>query len=237
MKKRFCILVFCLGIIFPVTACLNYYYTVDRAGMLHFAGEVKLPFNTNFNKELIVAGLKRLEGKMQKEHSYMLLSDYAVGLLKLGKTKEAVDLLAELYRHYPNEYQIASNLGTAYELNGQNDSALKYIKRGMELNPNDHEGSEWIHVKILETKLKLAADSNWLKTHSVLELTPVQKVDSNVRKQLLIQLQERFPFSPGPNAIMANLFIDLGDLYANTSSIEYAKLFYQIANTYYGDKS
>jgi tetratricopeptide (TPR) repeat protein len=167
----------------------------------------------------------------------MLLSDYSVQLMKLGKHKEALEILAVIYNHYPNEYKVAANLGTAYELNGMPDSALKYIKRGIELNPNSHEGSEWVHVKVLETKLKLKTDPNYLKNNSVLGLTEKQKMDSLIRRQIEIQVRERFPFIAGPDEIMASLLIDLGDCYANTASIEFAKVLYEIAKEYYGSTS
>lgn len=240
MKKIIFILILCFAFSVSSNACLNYYYTLDKEGHLHSAGEgtdLLRPFNKNFNTELIVSKMVKLETKMKLEHSYMLLSDYSVSLLKLGKTKEALEILDELYFHYPNEYKIASNLGTAYELNGQVDSALKYIKRGLQLNPNDHGGSEWIHVRILETKLNLAKDSVWLKTHTVLQLSEKQKTDTLVQKQILIQVQERFPFCKGQDPIMASLFEDMGDISANLNSIEYAKVFYQIAKEYYGNTS
>ena len=240
MKKLFLLFWLCSCFSFPVHACLNYYYTLDKNGELHYAGEgsdLLRAFNTNFNKELIVSKMKKLDAQMEQDHSMIGLSDYAVDLLKLGRVNEALDILVELYANSPNEYKLASNLGTAYELHGDIDSALKYIRRGIELNPDDHGGSEWIHVKILETKKKVAADAAWLNTHSVLELTEVQKNDSVVGRQLLIQLQERFPFAPGPDVMMASMFEDLGDISANTHSIEYAKVLYNIAREYYGNKS
>jgi len=238
MMKKIIILLAFFYFTSNVNACLNYYYSLDKEGHLYALGETwKFPFNKNFNPEMNVSKLKKLEKKLKTEKNYMLLSDYALCLMKLGKPKEALEILSELYKHYPNEFQIASNLGTAYELNGQNDSALKYIKRGLQLNPHDHEGSEWIHVKILETKQKLKADPGYLNTHSILELNDKQKKDSAVRNQLDIQLKERVPFSPGPDAIMASLFNDLGDLSANLRSIEYARAYYQIAKEYYGGKA
>lgn len=236
MKLIFTFLIF-TGCILQSTACGNYYYTLDREGTFHEADDILVPFNKNFKLEMNVQKLKLLSAKLKKEKSYMLLSDYALCLLKLGKVNEAVAILAELELHYPGEYKIASNLGTAYELSGQNDSALKYIKRGLQLNPQDHEGSEWIHVRILETKLAIAKNPDYLKTHSPLSLNERQKYDSLVRKQLTLQLRERFPFTPAPNELMAALMSELGDCCANTSSIEYAKAIYQIANEYYGAHS
>lgn len=53
--------------------------------------------------------------------------------MKLGKADVALEILKELNYHYPNEYKIVANLGTAYELNAELDSALKYIKKGIKL--------------------------------------------------------------------------------------------------------
>jgi tetratricopeptide (TPR) repeat protein len=234
MKKSILILILLLINITESNACLNYYYSVDNKGHLHSADDLQRAFNTNFNLKLIESKLKKLERQLIKENDFKLLSDYSVLLLKAGKTKESLDILHELSKHYPNEYQIAANLGTAYELNGDINKAIQFIKRGIELNPNSHDGSEWVHIKVLETKLQLELDSLYLSNNSVLNLTEEDKQDSLVRNQILIQVRERFPFSPGPNPIMASILIDLGDCYANTASIEFAKVLYTISKLYYG---
>ena len=240
MKKTLFLLIILALSIIKSFACGNYYYALDKEGNLVPLGyNWKFPFNKNFNLELNVTKLKKLETKLKKEKNYMLLSDYSVCLMKLGKQKEALEILRALYKHYPNEYKIAANLGTAYELNGQVDSALKYIKRDLQLNPNDHEGSEWVHVKVLETKLELKKNTTYLKDHSVLQLNEAQKKDSIVLQHISIQLQERVPFTPvttTPDDIMISLFIDLADISANIKSIEYARAYYQIAKKYYGSK-
>jgi tetratricopeptide (TPR) repeat protein len=174
---------------------------------------------------------------LQQERSYTLLSDYAVYLLKLEKYKEGLDILVALHHYYPTEYKIAANLGTAYELNGDVENALLFIQLGMQLNPEAHDGSEWVHVRVLQTKLLLKKNADYLKDHTVLSLTEAQEQDSLIRQQINIQVRERFPFSPGPDPIMASLLIDLADCYANTQSIEFAKAVYEIAKKYYGDPS
>ncbi|HKC68615.1 MAG TPA: tetratricopeptide repeat protein [Bacteroidia bacterium] len=240
MKKIFFLLTAFLFLIARGIACGNFFYALDKEGNLVPMGySWKFPFNKDFNLELNVTKLKKLKAKLEKEKNYMLLSDYSLCLMKLGKPKEALDILIELYKHYPNEYKIAANLGTAYEINGQNDSALKYIKRDMQLNPNDHEGSEWVHVKILETKLALKKDPTYLTNHTVLQLTPAQKKDSIVLQHISIQLQERVPFTPvtlAPDELMASLFVDLADISASIKSIEYARAYYQIAKKYYNSQ-
>lgn len=109
-------------------ACLNEFYTVNSTGQFHFAGASwATPFYKNFNNSFYIEKLLKLEKKLKKQKDYKQLSDYTVGLMKLGKPKEALSILIELYKHYPHEYIIAANLGTTYELNGQADSA--YLKQ------------------------------------------------------------------------------------------------------------
>lgn len=226
-----------LLLIMSITAkpCLNVYHALDAKGEFHIVDDAGfVGFNKNFNLLRIDKKLKDLEAKISEEKSPFLLSDYAVLLMKAGKVEESLRLLIALNRNHPKEYKIAANLGTAYELNGNLDSALYYINRGMELNANAHDGSEWVHVRILETKMALEKDSTLLHSRSVLQLSDFDKKDTEIRKQLEIQIRERFPFSPGPNAIMVSLFIDLGDCYAETFSFEYAKAFYTLAQEYYG---
>src|SRR5258708_17631923 len=80
-------------------------------------------------------------------------SDYAVSLVYVGKTKEAVELLQALEKEQPGTYVVAANLGTALELLGSNEEALYWIREGLRRNPQSHEGTEWLHAKILEAKI------------------------------------------------------------------------------------
>lgn len=239
-RKLIVILVILLNFCSASRACLNhYYYGVDKEGKLHVVNEESgfHMFNSGFYITSIQYEMQDILQKMIVERSYMALSDYSICLMQAGKKEEALKILQELYSKYPGEYQLASNLGTAYELNGQNDSALKYIRRGMELNPAEHEGSEWVHVSILETKIQLAKNPDYLKTYRVLNLTEAQLNDTVVASQIELQLRERFPFCPGPDLIMAQLITDLADITMNTSSLELAKGFYGIGIYYFGDSS
>jgi tetratricopeptide (TPR) repeat protein len=219
---------------FKSQACINYYYTVDGEGHLNPADDIERAFNTNFNFKLIEKKLIKLEKQFKDEMDYKLLSDYAVLLLKGGKVEASLKILEGLYQEYPYEYKIVSNLGTAYEINGELFKAIRFIEKGIDINPNSHGGSEWVHLQVLKTKSILLEHADYLKDHTVLNLSETDKRDSLVRNQILIQVRERFPFSPGLDLIMASILIDLGDCYANTASIEYAKALYTIAREYYG---
>jgi tetratricopeptide (TPR) repeat protein len=220
-----------------VNACLNVHYSLDKEGHFHETEGYREPFAINFDFEKLEKNLLTTEKKLLKEKTYKLLSDYAVYLLKGGKTEEALQIFISLAYHFPDQYELAANLGTAYELSGNPDSALVYIQKGMKLNPNAHEGSEWVHVKILETKIKQKTQPDYLVSNTVLNLSADQEKDPKICDQILIQLHERFPFCPGPDSIMASLLVDLGDCYANTVSIEIAKGVYELAQKYYGDES
>lgn len=235
MKKI--LLAFLLALALNSNACINVHYSLDKEGHFHETEDYREPFNINFDFKKLEKNLLSTEKKLLKEKTYQLLSDYAVYLLKGGKTEEALQIFISLAYHFPDKYELAANLGTAYELSGNPDSALVYIQKGIDLNPNAHGGSEWVHVKILETKIKQKTQPDYLGKNKVLNLTDAQKKDIKICDQILIQLHERFPFCPGPDSIMASLFVDLGDCYANTVSIEIAIGIYQIAINYYGDES
>ncbi|HLP54337.1 MAG TPA: tetratricopeptide repeat protein [Fluviicola sp.] len=216
-----------------ISACFNEYYTLDKQGNSHHIQKEAFRFYTNFDLRSVEERLKALEKKLQSAPDKELLSDYALNLVRAGKVKEALAIFEKLAAKYPSEYAFQANLGTAYELMGDNKSALKHIKRGLGLYPGSHSGSEWIHVKILEAKIALENNPKYLDNHTVLSLTSKQKKSDQTALHLMIQLKERFPFCKGPDAIMADLFHDLGDCYLETKSYEYAKAFYQVAVEYY----
>ncbi|WP_291722525.1 tetratricopeptide repeat protein [Bernardetia sp.] len=234
MKKLFSLLLILCMLYNPSMACLNYFYGTDKDGHTHEMTYVlKDFFYKNFNTQKHLNSLRELNKKLEKEHSYKYLSDYSVTLMKLGKTDIAVDILQVLHYHYPNDYKIVANLGTAYELNSELDSALKYIKKGIKLNPNSHGGSEWIHVKILEAKQKITQNPSYLSQNSILALSETQKNDKEVYTQINIQLRERFPFSSPPNDVMAHLLIELAECSENVESVEYANALYKMVKNYY----
>lgn len=233
MKKLPLVFMLCL-VVLTAKPCLNYYYSIDDKGHYHYEEDVLKAFNTNFNIGLNERRLKGSLKELESTHYFMHLSDYSVKLMNLGKADVALDILKVLYEQYPTEYRLATNLGTAYELNGDNQNALKFIKRGLELNPHDHAGSEWVHVKILEAKIKMADEPDYLDANSLLDLNAEQKANADVARQINIQARERFPFSPGPNKIMVALLTEMADCYAESISVEYAIASYRIARDYYG---
>jgi tetratricopeptide (TPR) repeat protein len=132
-------------------------------------------------------------------------SDYAAALIYSGQAQKAVDVLLQIEKDFPGHYATASNLGTAYELAGDVDKALHWIKRGVAMNADSHDGTEWLHIAILETKQKLQKDPRWLATHGVID---DYRGQDNIEKALEYQLNERLYFIRENDPIMCDLFYE-----------------------------
>lgn len=94
-------------------------------------------------------------------------NDQAVQVLLRGNAAKAVEMLSEIEDKTPGHYFTAANLGTAYELAGDDENALKWIREGIRREPNSHMTTEWLHVRILEAKIQLKTESNWLASHTI----------------------------------------------------------------------
>lgn len=173
----------------------------------------------------------------------------AVALIHLGRTNEALKILKKLERTAPGSYYVAGNLGTAYELLGNNEQAYKWIAESLKRNPNSHFGTEWLHLKILKAKQAIRHDPEWIDKNSVLgidweltsgDLSKVQVSDDRkiihtadaVRKAIEYQLHERTEFVKPPDPTVASLLYDLSHLVRHSRSAEHGDLVLSAAHTY-----
>lgn len=177
-------------------------------------------------------------------------NNLAVALLHLGEVKQAIAILEELERKDPGRYIVAANLGTAYELNGEDEKALEWIKKGVERNAESHFGTEWLHVKILETKIALAKDPQWLRTHTVLgadfgtnmprpaseifatDFQGKRKSLNEIEDALVYQLHERLEFIKPPEPVVADLLNDLSRAFSLLRTPEHARAVGELAIGY-----
>jgi tetratricopeptide (TPR) repeat protein len=191
--------------------------------------ELRTALQHNHHEE----GLK-MQSALVNSTNFNDRSDYAVSLAYVGRTKEAVDLLQALENEQPGQYFIAANLGTCLELLGNNEEALRWIREGIRRNPQSHEGTEWLHAKILEAKIAAQLDPDYFKKHSVLELDPSRvsspmTIDSRllkpseVAKAIHYQLEERLQFVKPPDPAIASLLFDYAAIEAATNILESAK--------------
>ncbi|MBX9792384.1 MAG: hypothetical protein K2Y37_26075 [Pirellulales bacterium] len=236
-------------------ACLWTYHTdiYGRSVVLNDPGDESYLLDANRQRTERTAHLKRLKAKFERQPEnadYKDRNDYAVVLMSLGEASKAIEILQAIEAERPNEYVTAVNLGTAFELSGDLDRALEWIRIGIERNPDAHRGSEWLHVKILEAEIALRSGPAWLASHSILGLDfgddfvpvfPSSQVQGNtgqelnwetVESSIEYQLRERISLIPPPNAVVADLLADLACLRALNQSFELAIPIYELALEY-----
>jgi tetratricopeptide (TPR) repeat protein len=147
-------------------------------------------------------------------------SDFGVALCYAGRYAEAMKIFQAIEKKTPNKYQTAANIGTTYELLGKLDSALFWIKRGLQINPDSHGGSEWIHVKILEHEIAANGDANYSLTHSVLgwdsgnDSIPTKMKNKQWIEHLGHQLTERMVFVKPKNTVVGQLIFEYANINA-----------------------
>ena len=209
----------------PAWACVNEYErrpSAPRRARPDPASEFMAQLRDQAYHDQIVAGPAPADPGSDAD--FRLRSDYASALIRRGESGKAVEILESIEKARPGEYQIAANLGTAYELSGDLVKAHQWISEGIRRNPRSHEGTEWLHLRILEARQALARDPRWLQAHSVTGLDfggdaeprmPVQwpkesgSVDG-VITALTYQLRERMAFVKAPDGVVGSLLADLG---------------------------
>lgn len=230
-------------------ACLNdFVHNENGDGLVNQELDM-LVYKRNFDYKALDKKIAAFESNT-KPKTYKDSSDFAVALIKRGYIYRALGILESIAKRMPDDYTIAANLGTCYELVGQNEAALGWIKKGIRLNPQSHQGSEWVHVKILEAKIALAKNPEWLKTNKVLalpgQIKPVKKEAvegkeknsdftyqhfDSLERHVIYQLRERLPFMTPPDALMAAVLKELA-YYEEKSAVEVAIMHYTYALEY-----
>jgi tetratricopeptide (TPR) repeat protein len=161
-----------------------------------------------------------------------------------GEYSIAIEQLLAIEKETPNLYATASNLGTAYELNGEDTLALNWIQEGIKRDNSSHHGTEWLHLLILETKIGLKNNSSLLMYHHIIELpdkfneNTIIKIGSKeypikkIRDALFYQLKERLIFVKPRNEIVANLLYSFAKIEEQTTTMEEAKKLLDMAKEY-----
>jgi len=232
----------------PSFGCLNGESKELKDGtMLYTDEEGIVPYGHNFwvtetnedGENEVANDLHRLDSLWKTTGDIEYRSDYGVLLIILGQYQEAIDLYQDIERTNPGLYATASNLGTALELAGDNENALKWIKRAVEINPAAHFHSEWIHVKILEAKIKGEQFFNsdfLLGTNFGNETIPTSNYPDSVlltlRQALYYQLNERSSFVKSHDKIVAVLLFELGNIAWLTDAKSECYEIYQLAKKY-----
>lgn len=152
MKKIIFAVFICLNTSIS-NACINtYVFDLGRAGI---------------DKK---TALEKLKNSNKKPKTYKEMNDYGVLLIYAHQYDSAIKIFKEIEKTHPLLAKTAANLGTAYELKGDLKKATYWIAEGIKRDSNIHEGSEWIHLKILDAQMEQQKNPNWIRSNDVLGL-------------------------------------------------------------------
>ncbi len=101
------------------------------------------------------------------ERDRLLAEQSAIQAILTGAYDSAIVALLAIEAAHPGLYATASTLGTAYELAGDNHQALHWIAEGLRRNPDSHNGTEWLHIDILNAKIALESNPDYLAEHPI----------------------------------------------------------------------
>lgn len=223
-------------------ACINGITKELKSGYLIYEDEISnVPRGHDFytDEDEFASAMKEFDSLFSTTKDFDYLSDKGILLIILGKYEKAIDLYLDIERQQPDRYSTAANLGTAYELAGQNENALKWIKKAVEIDGTSHSQSEWLHVKILEAKI---GGENYYTTQFLLNTSfgddKIPTSSKNIKEltalssALYFQLNERMSFVEPKEKIVAQLLFDLGNVAFLMGEYKDALADYKLAQTY-----
>lgn len=221
------------------------YGTLACLSEVVFPKSIEVPFGPVLKKDSIpqpdLFNFKNeLEQKLTQGPSYDYTNSLAVTLIRLSDPQAARNLLLALEADTPGTYNVAINLGTAYELMGINDSSLFWLQKAVNINPSSHQGSEWMHVMILRHKLARDKSPGYLSGSAImldfgardLPENPYSMNVAKVKEQLAYQLRERLSFTTEPDTLMGMLLFDFANLLALSEDISKAIWYYEAAQRF-----
>lgn len=225
MYKFITIIAFTFFLNIDSLACINGESKELKDGTLLYEDDILIiprGHSLNSNEKLSNA-LERIDSLYRKTNNIEYLSDIGVVYIYLKQYGKAIKLYLDIEKLSPNRYSTASNIGTAYELNGQNEEALKWIQKALKIDPNSHQGSEWIHLNILKAKIggeRFYNSKFLLNINFGNDSIPKSKHDNEkfnklldlLQSQLYFQLNERLTFVKPKDKIVAQLMFDFGNI-------------------------
>lgn len=256
---RTLIITFVLGFstTFSIFAYPNLYHKKEGTAHKVTRGipDIAYTFDTDFAQDFVA----EFDFEQPSSYAYQDLSDAGVYLTQLGENSKALTVFQWLHQQHSEEYNIASNLGVAHQLNGNLDSAEHYLQKAFHLSSQAPPKGEWVQLKIIAAKRSIQKDPDWLLHNQVLALnwdTLFYNNNStqhyNKKQQDSLQLlrytnyknqfdtlwsignamQAYIPHVSAPNLLVANIMKELGYYFAINLSIKDAFVAYKIALHY-----
>lgn len=207
----------------PADACVNESYSFEEEYQLN-TGQSPVAF---LRERMSAQPASQLEDprsvqapRPELDAGFIASERDAIRDIYTGSYSTAIEKFLALESAHPGNYSTAANLGTAYELSGDNKSALHWISEGIKRNKDSHHGTEWLHKEILEAKIAMESDPDFLKSNQVMRFNENAAqysdtyVDSLVRA-LHFQLGERMLFVKPTDTVVADLLFSFAELEAH----------------------
>jgi tetratricopeptide (TPR) repeat protein len=113
----------------PLHACLNEYHrkaAVVEPTPVPVIEQISQPRDAvDWQRQLAEA-----EQKIRDSGDYRLQNDLAVALVHNGQYEKALSYFNSIEQNQPALYRTAANIGTTYELMGDNREAMRWIRKG-----------------------------------------------------------------------------------------------------------
>jgi hypothetical protein len=243
-----------LGVAGPAQACINAIGTDHQGRHFDANDEVGEQLEVRLTSGAVRADYLRrartIVSDAKTAPDLEHLTELAILLMYQGQHARAVQLLLSLERRWPGRHETAANLGTALELEGHDAPALAWIRLGIQRNPAEHFGTEWLHARILQSKLAAVQDPARLTRQSIAGLRfddatlpplpttlpagndgrPVSAYD--LHYAFAYQLGERMQFVAPKDLVVANLLSDWAALNMAGGPMENVVVLYALAGRY-----
>jgi len=122
---------------------------------------------------------------------------------------------------------------------GENQKAYDWIQKAIEINPESHNGSEWLHLRILEAKINNLSNVSGqflINTSFGDKGTPETKLSKPelevLAKAVYYQVNERMSFIKPKDKVISILLFELGNLVRLKGESENAVRIYNLAKEY-----
>lgn len=224
-----------------VLACLNESRVLLNGEMIESDSKIAIPQGHDYiiNRAHYEQELNHLKIEWEQGRKIDDYSDYGVVLVYLGKYKDALNVFQKIEAIMPGLYNTAANMGTAYELIGNNKLAYFWIDKAIKINPASHDSSEWLHLKILKAKIdeekflnsKFLIGTEFGNSTIPKSTLSIDKLKA-LKSSIYYQLNERISFIKPKDKIVALLLFELGNICAITDDATSAYEIYKKAAKY-----
>ncbi len=171
--------------------------------------------------------------------------DDAVRLIFSGDASGSRTQLEALAQRHPDNYWICANLAAACELSGDLPSAQQWVEKALTINPQAHEGTEWMHAAVIRARLALEKDASWLQSHTISGV-PMDVVPKgftlndgrrtlsleDIHRALMAHTFARLLFVKPKDPVAASLLTELAQVEARLFSIESGNAMLDLAEEY-----